>query len=136
LSLPLYRPRTLHGTVSDEGGKPVAGVRVVLVNQLLPGARQPVSGHIDVDFLVARTDDAGRFTMPRLRPGRADLMLEHADFADTFRTVQIGAGDETSAALVIENGLTLRGRVVRDGGPLANVPHALPARDHGLPVGE
>src|SRR5581483_8545261 len=76
VAMTLYQPRTLRGTIADEAGKPVAGARVVLVNQLVRGATEPVSGHIDVDFLVAKTDDAGRFTMPRLRPGRADFVLE------------------------------------------------------------
>jgi hypothetical protein len=118
----LYRSRTLRGTVVDEGGKPAAGVRVALVNQVLPGTRRPVSGHIDIDFLVAETGADGRFTMPRLRPGRADFVLEHPEFANTFESVDIAVGaDETTAALTIQRGLTLRGRVTHDGRPLAGV---------------
>jgi len=72
VAITLYQPRILRGTVvGDDTGKPVAGVRIVLVNQQLPGATQPIAGNLGTDFLTSRTDENGQFTMPRLRPGKA-----------------------------------------------------------------
>jgi len=120
VAITVFQPRTLKGTVvGDDTGKPVAGVRVVLVNQVLPGRTGPVSGHLDVDFLVARTDPAGRFTMPRLRPGKATFWLHCPGYANTLDEFKIdGSAEQT---LTINRGLTLHGRVVHDGHPMPGV---------------
>lgn len=117
VSITLYRPRTMNGTVVDEGGKPVAGVRVVLVNEWLPGQRYPINGHLDTDMQVATTGAAGAFQLTRLRPGRVSLVLEHPDYAITFLKPLDVTG--APARLTIEKGLTLRGRVTAQGKPLA-----------------
>jgi beta-lactamase regulating signal transducer with metallopeptidase domain/uncharacterized GH25 family protein len=123
VEITVHRARTLRGTVKDNDGKPVANARVVLVNQRLGGPKsQPVSGHTDIDFLVAESDAAGRFEMKRLRPGEATFVLEHPDYANTIATIDVGKAEVQDATLTIDKGLTLRGRVVHDGGkPLAGV---------------
>lgn len=119
VSITLFRPRTLTGTVVNEAGKPVSGVRVVLVNEILPGSTQPISGHMDTDMQVATTDAAGAFRLSRLRPGQAYLLLEHDNYAVTIlKPLEVGAGP---VQLTIEKGLTLRGKVNAQGKPLAGV---------------
>lgn len=120
VAITLYAPRPLDGIVVDPHGNPVSGVRVVLVNEWLPGAARPISGHIDVDFLTALTDGAGRFRMERLRPGKISLVLSHPDYATTLpEPFEIGA---EPVRFTIETGLWLHGHVTTpEGQPLEGV---------------
>lgn len=112
-------PRTMKGTVVDDAGQPVANARVVLVNQIGPGQDQWAKGNADVDLLTTRTDGAGRFTLDRLRAGKAVFALEHPDYAVTFAKADVDGHDH---ALTIEKGLTVHGRVTTpDGKPVAGV---------------
>lgn len=121
VKITLYKARKLKGAVVDDAGKPVPGVRVVLVNQVLPGRSRPVSGHINDDFVVTQTDSDGRFAMERLRPGRAQFVLEHPEYSNTFVNDVTVDRDEQDVVLKIDKGLTLHGRVVHDGKPVAGV---------------
>jgi Carboxypeptidase regulatory-like domain len=120
IQVTIYQARTLHGTVvGDDTGKPVAGVRVVLVNEQLPSAAQPISGNLGTDFLIARTDADGRFTMPRLRPGKATFWLHCSGYANTLDQLKIDGSSEQT--LTINRGRTLHGRVLHDDHPMPGV---------------
>jgi RNA polymerase sigma factor (sigma-70 family) len=119
LPIAIFKPRTLRGTVVDDTGTTVAGARVVLVNEMLPGQSMPINGHLDTDFIVARSNAAGEFTMSRLRPGTTVFWLDCPGYAHALTTLKI-AGD-AQQSLRISRGLTLRGRVVHDGQGVAGV---------------
>lgn len=119
MRLRLHRPRTLPGVVVDETATPVSGVTVTLVREYLPDSTHPVQGWLAFDLQVSTSDGAGRFRLERLRPGKVVLMLDHSDFARTITEfVEVPSAE---ARVTIKKGLTLRGRVVADGKPLAGV---------------
>ncbi|HUU96052.1 MAG TPA: carboxypeptidase regulatory-like domain-containing protein [Phycisphaerae bacterium] len=119
LQLRLHKPRSLNGVVLNEEGERVAGVRVTLAREWLPGCEDPVQGWLAWDLQVTETDGEGRFRLERLRPGRVTLVLDHPGYARTIAHPVDVTDAETR--VTIKKGLTLRGRVTHDGEPLAGV---------------
>lgn len=118
LELRLYRSRTVHGLVIDESSTPVPGASVVLARERLPGAGRPAQGHLTHVLQRVVTDGQGRFELVRLRPGLMTVVLHHADHARTITQFDVANPD---VRLVIESGRALRGRVLLQGSPLADV---------------
>lgn len=121
IRLTLAEPHTLRGRVVDAEGRGVAGVEIVLTNQKLPGDASYLAGHGYQDGLVATTGEGGRFTIDRLRPGLAEFILKHPDYAMAFASATVDAGGDPST-FTVHRGLTLEGRVVYDGKPVSRVP--------------
>lgn len=131
VTIKLYSPRTLTGTVVNEQGNPVAGARVVLLDQEIPGKDTPAN-YDSRPECTAQTDAQGRFELNRLRPWKLWLRLEHPDYAVTY--VNPLVPDAKPARLTIETGLTLRGRVTAAGNPLEGVSMKAALGSSGRPV--
>lgn len=119
LEIHLFSPRSLKGQVIDEKNKSVADVTVTLVLEFIKDSEKPVQGHLSNDLQVTQTDANGRFQLVRLRPGKISLLLDHPEFARTLVDTKVESGEHT---FVIHEGLNLKGRVLYQGKPAANVP--------------
>lgn len=111
LRVVLTRGAALRGTVTGPQGQPVAGARVVAI---APG---PTGLLIRAE---ARSDAAGAFTLPHLRPGPARVLADAPGMlAATPQEVRILAAGVEVVALRLEPGRTWRVRVVGgEGQPL------------------
>jgi hypothetical protein len=137
LRIVLGRGRTAFGRVVDRSEQPVPGVEVSLVAST--GERAPAGGEQrekreanGLDAWTAVTDPAGRFTLPALPSGKADLRAGKSGFASvTIRALSIPSGEGTFdlGTVILEPGAQVQGIVTgRDGKPLSGAEvHA--ARD-------
>jgi carboxypeptidase family protein len=119
LRLVLLRGRAATGRVVDEEGRPVAGAQVELRRSLPGGAYLGTKGPLDDSLYRARTGADGRFAVPHLTLGRADLAVRAAGYrpfeapalalSAPSRTVDLGS-------FAITHGEEITGRVTDPAG--------------------
>ncbi len=117
VTIELHRPRRARGRVVDARGEPVAGARITLAVEHVAGRERPVQGHYTSVVQLVTSDGEGRFTLERVRPGTARLVLDHPAFARTLAVIDVPNED---AVVTMESGLTLEGAVRAGGEPLAD----------------
>jgi RNA polymerase sigma factor (sigma-70 family) len=109
------------GTVVDEQGQPVAGVKISVASPgVQPGQRESVAfngGNSDVV-----TDASGRWVCPYVprEYETVTLILTCDGYAVTHASVPVGKPESANATLVIKRGFTVTGRVLDpEGHPVA-----------------
>ena len=126
----------LAGKVLDALGAPVSGASVALV---VPGPEDVVPSIVEP---VARTDEAGRYVLWAAASGEYLLLVTAGSYTDTsgahvqphMQTVLVKVGEERDGPTVhLEPAVSIRGRVVRGGQPLAGAEvEARPAFEEEL----
>jgi len=112
------------GTVAGRVVRAADGAAVpsaqVVADLLAPGQRQRPLGV----QRVAQTDEAGRFQLAGLPPGRWRLQARHPELAPLARTIRVEAGDEALLTLTLPVGGAIRGRVIlrETGEPVPGLP--------------
>jgi RNA polymerase sigma factor (sigma-70 family) len=113
---------TVGGTVVDEAGRPVGGVKLEVQAH---GVRGPGPDHVAFNGGNSEvvSDAQGRWLCPYIPDNLSeiDLLLSREEFATTHVSVRIGTPEATNQALVIKRGFTILG-IVRgaDGQPIAD----------------
>jgi RNA polymerase sigma-70 factor (ECF subfamily) len=109
---------TLTGIVRDDRGSPIAGARVLLTrNDRFPhqqAAHIWRQGRLHREF----TDDAGRFVLSGLAPGRQELRVHAPGFVRAARTLREHSGTHT-VDVDLKRGTIVQGRAMCAGAPLA-----------------
>ncbi len=112
LTIRLIAGGQLIGRVLDPVGLPVAGVEVRVEGA--SGEEREVS-----------SDAEGRFRVPELAPGRYALTAYAGGWKESDAAARaeatVGAGEEVHVDLVFARGAEVRGRLLADGQPLADV---------------
>ncbi|MHC4162382.1 MAG: carboxypeptidase regulatory-like domain-containing protein, partial [Planctomycetota bacterium] len=127
LTLTLTEPLLLKGTVVDERGAPVSGVRVTVERAKQPASSRSlvtVGGDETGAARPAVTDKEGRYLLRNAPPGALKVTFDHReyDLAETSINVAPGAGERDLGKTVLRRGLGLEGQVVdEEGKPAAGV---------------
>lgn len=105
----------IHGTVRSLEAGPLAGVEVRAVDPRVPEA---FGGRAAV---ATKTDDSGRFTLTRLRPGAVRVEVQPPEHAPSHWEGTLEAGTtQDGVELLVRRGKTIAGAVVDDlGAPIA-----------------
>jgi protocatechuate 3,4-dioxygenase beta subunit len=128
LTLTLTEPLLLKGTVVDERGAPVAGVRVTVERAGQPASSSTVVSSGGEETGAARpavTDKEGGFLLRNAPPGALKVTFDHREYDMEERSLNVapGAGDQDLGKIVLRRGLGLEGHVVdEEGKPAAGVP--------------
>ncbi len=130
-------PHELAGTVTDASGKPVGSAWVTAVLELGPGVKGRAPGQgkrgpgsdkgaekgsvkgtgSDAEAVIGRSDDAGRFVLKGVEPGRHRLRVE----GDGLLTAEVRFVDVPGQAvrILIARKAEVRGKVTDSGKPVA-----------------
>lgn len=126
--VPVANPaQVAHGRVVDVSGNPIRDVLIEHHGAMLPngGAMYGDAGWID---LVAVSNEKGEFEIANQKPLRAALLqVSPRGMSSKLVTVPTGEGRMSITAF---DGVTVRGRLVSQGKPLANVQVGLSSHDH------
>ncbi len=111
----LNKGLSVKGSVVDAGGNPVPGAKVVLGHDIW-GTNAP----------EAKTDDRGRFTIERCKPGPTLITVQPEGFAPQFRDLRVEeTGDTGPVDFKLGPPSLIRARVVDvAGNPVANAHFA------------
>jgi hypothetical protein len=121
-------PHELTGTVTDASGKPVGSAWVTGVLELGPGIKGKAPGQgkrgpgtdtgtgSDTEAVIGRSDDAGRFVLKGVAPGRHRLRVE----GEGLLTAEVRFVDVPGQAvrILIARKAEVRGRVIESGRPV------------------
>lgn len=101
------------GRVETPAGEPVSGARIW--TQPVEGRASPLTDDLGREIVL--TDDDGLFELIRLAPGRVDIHVQAAGWAETRETITAVVGREPEPLiLTLEPGVSLTGRVTDDTG--------------------
>jgi protocatechuate 3,4-dioxygenase beta subunit len=122
VTLRLTAPLTLQGTVVDDAGGPVAGVRV----QATRAAERSMGPRVvtTLDPEGARptvTDEQGAYVLRNVPTGDLTITFDHPDFAILTKDLSLAASRDLGRT-VLARGATISGEVVdADGKPVAGI---------------
>lgn len=104
---------TIAGTVKDEQGQPVAGVKVEVRGPGIDG-KGPEHVAFNGGNTAVTTDANGQWRCPYIPKSydSAKLILTADGYAVTLADVPVGTAESTNAKLVIKSGYAVAGRVV------------------------
>jgi peroxiredoxin/uncharacterized GH25 family protein len=120
-----------HGIVLDDEGKPISGA-VVSIRGVSRGNSTRFGGNKEVDP-VAVTDDAGEFAINSTEPFEAvGVDVEAAGFAKGIFQKLATRGEVHK--LKLNEGVTVKGKVLRDGKPLAGVDMGIAGADRNSEI--
>jgi protocatechuate 3,4-dioxygenase beta subunit len=112
IRLKLEKPATIAGRIVDGGGKPIRGATVTATTNGPGYMSGDVSGSDHLDWLIARSDEHGRFKLPGLRPNSSvDLSTQAAGFAEMERATFAKAGQQDVTITMLPAG-RIEGKVI------------------------
>ncbi len=127
LTLTLTEPLLVKGTVADEEGDPVSGVRVTVERAKEASGSRNVVGMGGDESGAARpavTDKQGAYIVRNAPPGRLKVTFEHRAYDTAATTIDVapGTNERDLGKTVLLRGLGLEGVVVdEEGKPAAGV---------------
>ncbi|MCK5942761.1 MAG: carboxypeptidase regulatory-like domain-containing protein [Planctomycetes bacterium] len=132
LTIRVQRSGTIHGTVTDAAGKPLAGA-LLRAYDAEPGLDFVAGGQIDWDrmfgYLAASTDDQGRYQLRGVTAGTAHVFVQPArepryegPVAHARAELEVPPGGRIEWSPKVDDGLVIEGVVLyRDGHPMSDV---------------
>jgi len=123
IRLKLEKSAAIAGRIEDGGGKPIRGATVTATTNGPGYMSGDVTGLDHLDWLIARSDEHGRFKLPGLRPNSSvDLSTRAAGFAEMERAIFATAGQQDVTITMLPAG-RIEGKVIDadTGKPLAGV---------------